>query len=130
MEENLGERYIYHFSDFVNPDTGDVWQEGDILKQPQLGKTYRKLTNEPDAIHDGTLTTPFLEDLQALGSIITREDLNSYQYKFYDYLRLKTYMILNFVDRVIENLPWLLCRTAALKHIPYLHLLQELYFLS
>ena len=27
---------------FVNPETGDIWNEGDIYTFPRLGKTLRK----------------------------------------------------------------------------------------
>ena len=60
---------------FVDEETGEVLKEGDILYLKQLGQTLRTIQEEPDAIHNGTLTSLYVEDLQELGGIITEEDL-------------------------------------------------------
>ena len=45
-----------------------------------MAETLRILQNEPDALNDGSLTDSFSKDLKELGSIITKEDLQNYQW--------------------------------------------------
>ncbi|XP_042208177.1 scoloptoxin SSD14-like isoform X2 [Homarus americanus] len=63
---------------FINPDTKDVYQEGDILKRPQLSETLRVIQNDPDALYTGQLAYKLAQDIQSFGGIITAEDLRRY----------------------------------------------------
>ncbi|XP_065081880.1 glutathione hydrolase 1 proenzyme-like [Ochlerotatus camptorhynchus] len=67
---------------FVNPETEDVWQGGDVLKYTVLGDTFEVIANEGvDSLHgeNGTLLPKILEDLKEFGSIITKEDFLNYK---------------------------------------------------
>lgn len=70
-----------YFSElYVNPETGDVWNEGDLIREPTLARTLDIIAEEgPEAIHDGTLTAALVRDIQGFGGIITEEDLRSYK---------------------------------------------------
>ena len=63
---------------FVDPATGDVYQEGDVIFLPDLGATMTVLQQEPDALYTGSLSAKLLEDLNAFGSNITAADLADY----------------------------------------------------
>ncbi|XP_071533348.1 scoloptoxin SSD14-like isoform X2 [Panulirus ornatus] len=64
---------------FINPDTGTVYKEGDILKRPQLAKTLRIIQDDPDALYTGQLADKLAEDIQSFKGIITAEDLRNYK---------------------------------------------------
>ena len=64
---------------YINPETNDIYQEGDLLKRPVFGKTLQVIQKEPDAIYTGSLVDPFLEDLKTFGSLITKKDLEDYK---------------------------------------------------
>ncbi|KAB7495154.1 Gamma-glutamyltranspeptidase 1 [Armadillidium nasatum] len=66
-------------SSFVNPSTGDVFKEGEIMTRPKLIPTLQELQKDPDALYTGSLSDGFLKDLNKLGSIITRSDLENYE---------------------------------------------------
>ncbi|KAB7495155.1 hypothetical protein Anas_09325 [Armadillidium nasatum] len=65
-------------SSFINPSTGDVYKEGEIMKRPKLVPTLRELQKDPDALYTGSLSDGFLKDLQKLGNNynFTSESLN------------------------------------------------------
>ncbi|XP_064092967.1 scoloptoxin SSD14-like isoform X2 [Macrobrachium nipponense] len=64
---------------FINPETGEVYKEGEILKRPKLGQTLRVLQYEPDALYTGELSKKLVEDIQNFGGIISHEDLVNYR---------------------------------------------------
>lgn len=64
---------------FINPETGDVYKEGDTLKRPQLAKTLRDLQQDPDALYSGQLASKLAQDIQSFGGIVTEEDLRMYK---------------------------------------------------
>ncbi|XP_068633296.1 glutathione hydrolase 1 proenzyme-like [Battus philenor] len=65
---------------YVNPETGEVWNEGDLIKEPTLARTLDLIAEEgPEAIHNGSLTAALVRDIQAFGGIVTEEDLRSYR---------------------------------------------------
>ncbi|RXG60978.1 Gamma-glutamyltranspeptidase 1 [Armadillidium vulgare] len=43
-------------SSFINPSTGDVYKEGEIMKRPKLVPTLRELQKDPDALYTGSLS--------------------------------------------------------------------------
>eukprot|EP01095_Lingulamoeba_sp_RSL-Kostka_P001466 TRINITY_DN12048_c0_g1_i1.p1 TRINITY_DN12048_c0_g1~~TRINITY_DN12048_c0_g1_i1.p1 ORF type:complete len:613 (+),score=201.80 TRINITY_DN12048_c0_g1_i1:82-1920(+) len=53
-------------------------KEGDILKQPALANTLRKLSIDPKSLYDGDLAKDFIDDLKDTESIITAQDLLDY----------------------------------------------------
>ncbi|KAM3965264.1 glutathione hydrolase 1 proenzyme [Aphomia sociella] len=65
---------------YVNPQTGEVWQEGDIVPHLTLAKTLEIIAEEgPEAIHNGSLTAQLVQDIQGHGGIVTEEDLRNYR---------------------------------------------------
>ncbi|KAG0719917.1 Glutathione hydrolase 1 proenzyme [Chionoecetes opilio] len=64
---------------FINPDSGDVYKEKEVLKRPQLAKTLRVIQDYPDALYSGQLADKLADDIQELGGIITSEDLRNYK---------------------------------------------------
>ena len=67
---------------YINPETGNVWAEGEKIKRPQLAKTLEIIAEEgADALYtrDGTLTHMLVEELQQLGGIITKGDFAAYK---------------------------------------------------
>jgi len=65
---------------FVNPETGDIWNEGDIYTFPRLGKTLRKIAVGGAAeFYTGETAKNLVADIQAAGGIITLEDMANYQ---------------------------------------------------
>ena len=60
---------------FVNPQTGDVWEYGDIFSWPNLAQTYEKIAkNGGEDFYSGETMKLMMEDLQSFGSIITEDD--------------------------------------------------------
>ncbi|XP_055533128.1 glutathione hydrolase 1 proenzyme-like [Wyeomyia smithii] len=67
---------------FINPETEDVWQVGDLLKRVVLADTLEIIAEEGvDALHKegGSLLSKLVADLQEFGSIITKEDFIQYK---------------------------------------------------
>lgn len=65
---------------YVNPATGEVWNEGDYITEPTLAKTLDIIAEEgPRAIHNGSLTARLVQDIQSFGGIITEDDLKNYR---------------------------------------------------
>ncbi|VVC34640.1 Hypothetical protein CINCED_3A006787 [Cinara cedri] len=65
---------------FFDEITGQVKKTGDTYKLPKLAITMRIVAKEgADALYNGSLTSRFLNDLKKMHSIITREDLLSYE---------------------------------------------------
>ena len=57
---------------FVNPRTGDVWQEGDLYTNPGLANTLQALAEEGDlgdqSFYNGTIGQSLVEDITQLGN--------------------------------------------------------------
>jgi len=65
---------------FVNPITGEIWEEGDIFTFPNLGQTLRKIAlNGPKEFYEGETAKSLIEDIQKAGGILTLEDLKNYR---------------------------------------------------
>jgi len=65
---------------FVNPRTGEIWNEGDVYTYPSLGKTIQAIaTDGPGVLYDGPLGEQLVADVQKAGGIITMDDLRSYK---------------------------------------------------
>ena len=84
---------------FINPRTGDVWQEGDIYKRRSFGRTLQKIAqNGVDEFYVGETAKKLIGDVTKAGGIITLQDLKSYEkvakyiqgvpfYELYDYIQ-------------------------------------------
>ncbi|XP_058828929.1 scoloptoxin SSD14-like [Topomyia yanbarensis] len=67
---------------FLDPDTGDVWKEGDRVRRPDFASSLEIIAEEgADALYskEGTLLPMLMQDLKAFGSLITEEDFYSYE---------------------------------------------------
>ncbi|CAK1556347.1 unnamed protein product [Leptosia nina] len=65
---------------YVNPATGEVWKEGDIIREPTLARTLDIIAEEgPEAIHNGSLTSALVRDIETFGGIITEDDLRNFR---------------------------------------------------
>ena len=65
---------------FINPKTGDVWQEGDTYKRESFGRTLQKIArNGVDEFYVGETAKKLIGDVTRAGGIITLEDLRSYE---------------------------------------------------
>jgi len=68
---------------FVNPYTGDIWQEGDIYTFPLMGHTLRRIAlGGADEFYKGETAEKMVADVQAAGGIITMEDLANYEVRW------------------------------------------------
>uniref|UniRef100_A0A8C7I7U5 Glutathione hydrolase n=1 Tax=Oncorhynchus kisutch TaxID=8019 RepID=A0A8C7I7U5_ONCKI len=57
----------------------NILKENDIIKFPKLADTYKRIAEEgPDVFYNGTMAQTIVDDIQAAGGIITREDLLDY----------------------------------------------------
>lgn len=64
----------------MNPITGQVWKEGDLIVDPLFARTLDRIAEEgPDAIHSGSMTADLVRDIQNFGGIVTEEDLKNYR---------------------------------------------------
>ena len=69
----------FFYSIFMNNTENKVLREGDLVKRTQLANTLRKMQLQPDTFYVGEVADDFVNDLKALGGIITKEDLRSYR---------------------------------------------------
>ncbi|KAI0241002.1 Glutathione hydrolase 1 proenzyme [Lamellibrachia satsuma] len=65
---------------FVNEDD-TLKKTGDIMRRPLLGRTLRRIADDPDTFYNGSLASDIVSDLQERDSIITLQDLANYTAK-------------------------------------------------
>ncbi|CAD5225610.1 unnamed protein product [Bursaphelenchus okinawaensis] len=69
---------------FVNPKTGQLYKEGELLKNPKLAETYRKLATSSDPVitfYRGEMADQMAFEWQKLGGYLTKKDLEQYKSK-------------------------------------------------
>ncbi|KAJ8923080.1 hypothetical protein NQ315_001632 [Exocentrus adspersus] len=65
---------------FINPSTNEPYVEGDYVQRPRLAKTLETIAEEGGyALHNGSLTEAFVQDIRDRGGIITADDLLNYK---------------------------------------------------
>lgn len=67
---------------YINPDTNDVYQEGDLVKRDKLAVTLEIIKKEGvDTMYsrNGTIAKIVVQDIQDAGGIITVDDLAEYE---------------------------------------------------
>ena len=65
---------------YINPETDDVWKEGDFYTRPDFADTLERIaTLGPQEFYEGKTARGIVEDLQKLGGIITMEDMKDYR---------------------------------------------------
>lgn len=70
---------------FVDPATGDVWQEGDVIKRERLADTLEVIAREGAATlykTGGTVLALLMADLREMGSILREEDFTGYRVRW------------------------------------------------
>lgn len=56
---------------YVNPTTGQLYREGDLLKLPKLAKTFKTIAAEgPETFYTGSLSQDIITDLEERGKLI------------------------------------------------------------
>ena len=61
---------------------GDLYEPGDIFRQPELARTLRLIAhNGPKAFYDGPIADEIVATMKKYGGIITRQDLADYRAK-------------------------------------------------
>jgi gamma-glutamyltranspeptidase / glutathione hydrolase len=60
---------------------GNLYQPGDIFRQPELARTLERIAVKPDDFYKGTLARELAEEMQRGGGLITAQDLAEYQVK-------------------------------------------------
>jgi len=71
---------FYLLSDFFNPETGQVWKEGDVYTRQTFANTLRELSRGGGTIfYNGSIADRLALDLQSVGSIIVKQDLLNYR---------------------------------------------------
>jgi len=65
---------------FVNPNTGQIWNEGDTYTYKSLGETIQAIASEgPGVFYGGRLGQQLVKDVQEAGGILTLQDLIDYR---------------------------------------------------
>nr|CAD2157895.1 unnamed protein product [Meloidogyne enterolobii] len=91
--EKLSKKYSDKFANetnkdirnlFLNPTNGDHYREGQIIRNPQLAETLKKLalTNDPINLfygNNGAIAKQIVEEFAQNGAFVTRKDLHSYR---------------------------------------------------
>jgi gamma-glutamyltranspeptidase/glutathione hydrolase len=60
---------------------GKFYQQGEILKQPELAHTLERIAADPDSFYHGDLAKEIASVIQKGGGIITAQDLANYEVK-------------------------------------------------
>ena len=66
---------------FTNPETGEAYKTGELMKRPALAETLRTIAKSEDGFYRGDLAKAIVEDLQKIGAVITEEDLSNYKFE-------------------------------------------------
>jgi gamma-glutamyltranspeptidase / glutathione hydrolase len=67
---------------------GNYYQEGELLRQPELARTLSLIRDEgPDGFYKGRTARLIAEDMEKNGGLITLEDLASYEARFREPVR-------------------------------------------
>lgn len=69
---------------YVNPETGKVWQQGDLIKRLKLAETLEIIAVEgEDALYNnGTIAQKLIPEMEKYGAILTVKDLMDYRVRW------------------------------------------------
>lgn len=60
---------------------GKLYQQDEVLRQPELAKTLERIAKDPEDFYRGKIASQLVADVQKNGGIITAEDLAQYEVK-------------------------------------------------
>jgi gamma-glutamyltranspeptidase / glutathione hydrolase len=60
---------------------GNYFQQGDVLRQPELARTLERIARNPDEFYHGAMAHELVAAIQKGGGLVTTEDLASYEVK-------------------------------------------------
>jgi gamma-glutamyltranspeptidase/glutathione hydrolase len=60
---------------------GDYFQQGEIVKQPELAKTLERIASNPKDFYRGSLAKQLAAAIQRGGGLVTEQDLRDYEVK-------------------------------------------------
>lgn len=67
-------------SEFVNPETNEVWKEGDLLIRSKLARTLQQVEeNGASDFYNGNLANEIIREIGEANGIITLGDLTNYR---------------------------------------------------
>ncbi|CAH1112677.1 unnamed protein product [Psylliodes chrysocephalus] len=65
---------------FFHKNSKEYYKSGEYLKRPRMARTLEIIAREGgDALHNGSLTKGFVEDIRDKGGFITEKDMNNYK---------------------------------------------------
>lgn len=70
-------------------DKGELPKYGDKIKLPKLAETLAIISENPEALYNGPLTAGLVKDIQDDGGIITVEDMNSYNVRWEEPIKME-----------------------------------------
>jgi gamma-glutamyltranspeptidase / glutathione hydrolase len=81
--EDLRDRDLAKFPDSkrIFQRDGKYFEQGEILRQPELARTLERISKNPDAFYHGDLARELAAIIQKGGGLITERDLADYQVK-------------------------------------------------
>lgn len=104
---------------FINPETNQVWKEGDLVKREELADSLEIIATEgANAIYNnGSLTNILVNAIRTFGGIITIEDFLDYrvrwgkpeitelknEHKLYTFPLPATGSVLTFILNILDN---------------------------
>lgn len=75
IKENKGLAKI-----FVNPETNDTYKLNDLIRMPQLARTFKIISEQsPNSFYNGSLTKLMVKEINQNGGNVTLEDFQSYR---------------------------------------------------
>lgn len=67
-------------SDFINPATGEVWEENDTMKRLKLADTLEVIADKGAMVfYEGEIGKQVVKDVRDKGGILTEQDLKEYR---------------------------------------------------
>lgn len=64
----------------MDPNTNEFFPTGSLIRAKRLCDTLEVVAKEGgDALHNGSLTKVFVDDIQAMGGIISEQDMRNYK---------------------------------------------------
>lgn len=69
---------------FIDPATNKTYKQNDTVRMPDLARTLRKISENPDDFYNGQLASDMVYEINQNGGNVTLEDLNSYNAEVFE----------------------------------------------